>query len=195
MEWIAIPFCRGSSPPRSRTWVSCTGGFFPFRAPGKPDSWLSSFQEALYYYFGICCSLFPGITSGLFFSSQTSEFHWSLSCSSVNWGPNRWGHTSFGWLLTVGGIPWPVSWRLLTVFCLVAVPIFCRILSLQPCPRQVNQRTPPSTRNGRYTGKPPQSCASLSQTVLVSLAPFLLFSLWEEFCLISKVSHTSSHLL
>ena len=29
LEWVAIPFSRGSSQPRDRTWVSCiTGGFF-----------------------------------------------------------------------------------------------------------------------------------------------------------------------
>ena len=29
LEWIAIPFSRGSSQPRDRTWVSCiAGGFF-----------------------------------------------------------------------------------------------------------------------------------------------------------------------
>ena len=29
LEWVATPFCRGSSWPRDRTWVSCVaGGFF-----------------------------------------------------------------------------------------------------------------------------------------------------------------------
>ena len=29
LEWVAIPFSRGSSQPRDRTWVSCiAGGFF-----------------------------------------------------------------------------------------------------------------------------------------------------------------------
>ena len=28
VEWVAIPFCRGSSPPRDRTWVSCITGRF-----------------------------------------------------------------------------------------------------------------------------------------------------------------------
>ena len=27
-EWVAIHFSRGSSPPRDRTWVSCTEGRF-----------------------------------------------------------------------------------------------------------------------------------------------------------------------
>ena len=29
LEWVAVPFSRGSSPPRDRTQVSCiAGGFF-----------------------------------------------------------------------------------------------------------------------------------------------------------------------
>ena len=29
LEWVAFPFCRGSSQPRDRTQVSCiAGGFF-----------------------------------------------------------------------------------------------------------------------------------------------------------------------
>ena len=26
LEWVAIPFSRGSSQPRDRTWVFCTAG-------------------------------------------------------------------------------------------------------------------------------------------------------------------------
>ena len=34
LEWIAIPFSRGSSRPRNRTWVSCIAGrFFTVWAP------------------------------------------------------------------------------------------------------------------------------------------------------------------
>ena len=37
LEWVAIPFSRGSSPPRDRTQVSCTAGeFFTTEPPGKP---------------------------------------------------------------------------------------------------------------------------------------------------------------
>ena len=28
LEWVAIPFSRGSSPPRGQTWVSCIAGRF-----------------------------------------------------------------------------------------------------------------------------------------------------------------------
>ena len=37
LEWVAIPFFRGSSRPRDRAQVSCTaGGFFTTEPPGKP---------------------------------------------------------------------------------------------------------------------------------------------------------------
>ena len=35
MEWVAIPFSRGSSPPRNQTCVSCIAGRFS-EPPGKP---------------------------------------------------------------------------------------------------------------------------------------------------------------
>ena len=40
LEWVALPFCRGSSQPKDRTQVSCiTGGFFTNREPqGKPKN-------------------------------------------------------------------------------------------------------------------------------------------------------------
>ena len=28
LEWVAIPFCRGSPQPRDGTWVSCIAGRF-----------------------------------------------------------------------------------------------------------------------------------------------------------------------
>ena len=37
LEWVAFPFSRGSSQPRSWTGVSCTaGGFFTNELSGKP---------------------------------------------------------------------------------------------------------------------------------------------------------------
>ena len=36
LQWGAIPFSRGSTQPRDRTWVSCTAGrFFTAEPPGK----------------------------------------------------------------------------------------------------------------------------------------------------------------
>ena len=37
LEWVAIPFSRGSSPPRDRTWVSCIAGRLPTEPPGRSD--------------------------------------------------------------------------------------------------------------------------------------------------------------
>ena len=40
LKWVAIPFSRGSSPPRDPTrvsYISCTAdGFFTTEPPGKP---------------------------------------------------------------------------------------------------------------------------------------------------------------
>ena len=39
LEWVAIPFSRGSSWPKARTWVPGTaGGFFTTEPLGKPSS-------------------------------------------------------------------------------------------------------------------------------------------------------------
>ena len=35
LEWVAISFSRGSSPPRGQTWVSCTADSFLTEPPGK----------------------------------------------------------------------------------------------------------------------------------------------------------------
>ena len=43
LEWIAIPFSRGSSQPRDQTRVSCTAaGFFSAEPLGKPLALISS---------------------------------------------------------------------------------------------------------------------------------------------------------
>ena len=43
LEWVAIPFSRGSSQSRDRTWVSCIAGrFFPSRATRKPTPLIHS---------------------------------------------------------------------------------------------------------------------------------------------------------
>ena len=36
LEWVAIPFSRGSSPPRDRTQVSLQADSLPSEPPGKP---------------------------------------------------------------------------------------------------------------------------------------------------------------
>ena len=45
LEWVIIPFSRGSSWPRDQTHVSCTAGrFFTTEPPGKPLTCIISFQ-------------------------------------------------------------------------------------------------------------------------------------------------------
>ena len=47
LEWVAIPFSRGSSWPRSRTWVSCiVGGFFTIWATSYLRARISVLSEA-----------------------------------------------------------------------------------------------------------------------------------------------------
>ena len=39
LEWVAIPFSKGSSPPKDWTQVSCISGrFFTTEPPGKPQT-------------------------------------------------------------------------------------------------------------------------------------------------------------
>ena len=46
LEWVALSFSRGSSPPRDQTWVPCiAGGFFTFL--GNKSKFYSSFSAML----------------------------------------------------------------------------------------------------------------------------------------------------
>ena len=66
LEWIAIPFSRGSSRPRDRTPVSCTAGiFFTVWDTGKSHyNLITSFKTP---------SSYTGIT---FWSTRTSTYEW-----------------------------------------------------------------------------------------------------------------------
>jgi len=51
LEWVAIPFSRGSSQCRDQTQVShITGGFFNSWAPGKPFTSISSLKSDAQYF-------------------------------------------------------------------------------------------------------------------------------------------------
>ena len=79
LEWVAIPFSRGSSWPRDRTQVSCiTGRFFIVWATW--EAMKENFQTKMRQMSG--CNL-----------KKTSQFWDRLICSSsvVLWGP--WWHT------------------------------------------------------------------------------------------------------
>ena len=57
LEWVAIPFSRGSPQPRDRTQVSCIAGrFFTSKPPGKPALELKSKSES---HSVVCNSLRP----------------------------------------------------------------------------------------------------------------------------------------
>ena len=49
LEWVAIPFSKGSSQPRDRTWVSCIAGrFFTVWAPREAHTSNTAFQKVSY---------------------------------------------------------------------------------------------------------------------------------------------------
>ena len=59
LEWVAISFCRGSSRPRNRTWVSCTSRWVLYHwAPGKPKAqWVCPKSQS---WKGWSQALYPG---------------------------------------------------------------------------------------------------------------------------------------
>ena len=65
LEWVAMPFSRGSSQPRNQTYVSCTEGrFFTAEPPGKPllqGMWVESPVEELRSHI-LCSEVKPNQT-------------------------------------------------------------------------------------------------------------------------------------
>ena len=65
LEWVAMPFSRGSSQPRNQTYVSCTEGrFFTAEPPGKPllqGMWAESPVEELRSHI-LCSEVKPNQT-------------------------------------------------------------------------------------------------------------------------------------
>ena len=54
LEWVAIPFSRGSSQPRDRTYVSCLAGrFFTTEPPGRHPTMLY-LQIFFFFFFHLC---------------------------------------------------------------------------------------------------------------------------------------------
>ena len=133
LEWVAHPFSRGSSQPRNRTQVSCTGGGFftswSTRAahlhcglhifpaprmicrcePGSVKSWLSVLQRfPLHRRQFKAPSTPPGYPSGLI--SYCSRFLSRLPCCFLNmFCPVLW---FFHWLFF---LPWIC--KVLCMFC------------------------------------------------------------------------------
>ena len=105
LEWVAVPFSRGSSQPRDRTQVShIAGGFLPAEPPGKPKNTevgslcLLPTQESnqgllhcrqILYYFNhevspvSCVQLFatPGTVQSMEFSRQEYWSGWPFPSS------------------------------------------------------------------------------------------------------------------
>ena len=53
LEWVAIFFSKGSSPPRDQTHISCIAGrFFTSESPGKPQS--TSIESESAFFFECC---------------------------------------------------------------------------------------------------------------------------------------------
>ena len=74
LEWVAIPFCRGSSWLRDSTPVSCIAGrFLPSEPPGKPELLYTQFSSVAQLCLTLCnpmdCS-----TPGLPAHHQLPEF-------------------------------------------------------------------------------------------------------------------------
>ena len=85
LEWVAIPFSRGSSPPRYWTWVSCTAAkFLTLWAARK--AWFS-LTELCYFYSmtdggntGICRAPLP-----ISFSASPRVWHFCALIVCVIW--------------------------------------------------------------------------------------------------------------
>ena len=65
MEWVAIPFCRGSSPPRDWTCVSCIAGSFFTRC--------TEIETQISHGISICCFSIPWSSHATSCSSPSSS--------------------------------------------------------------------------------------------------------------------------
>ena len=73
LEWIAIPFSRGSSGPRDQIWVSCTAGrFFTIWATREAPVTLLGWAKL-----GVICSLQGSFASVFLASLCWSQEDWS----------------------------------------------------------------------------------------------------------------------
>ena len=91
LEWVAIPFYRGSSWPRDQTWVSSIASrSFTFERPGKPPSdWSKKWVLALAINTGLASAeVFCSLKTFLFLSMKTFYLHpfFCLMNSLINSG-------------------------------------------------------------------------------------------------------------
>lgn len=129
------------------------------------DPRLSSFSMALCCHLGIFHPLSPVITSGLCFSPQTAELHWSMLCTCMNWGPNKFTLTLAGHLLL--GNTWT---RFLKTACSsVGVPKFLHYPQLPVLPQTSQQGDFSFMGKLKAHREASSSLLSLSQIFLVFL--------------------------
>ena len=81
LEWVVIPFSRGSSQTRDQTQVSCIAGRFP---PGKPTYYLLTFWISLFSFanYVLCLKLSAAF---FFFFLLLTFFHkaYLALCSQI----------------------------------------------------------------------------------------------------------------
>ena len=83
LEWVAIPFSRGSSQRRAQTWVSCTaGGFFTIWATREAHSVSSQCANTVAFIFSLTAGLeglvpLSGIKPGPQAVELQSPNHWT----------------------------------------------------------------------------------------------------------------------
>ena len=107
LEWVAIPFSKGSSWPRDRTWVSCIAGrFFTIWASGKPI-WLSgkpNIYTPLFILYYMIVTLqewvkfFPLLESYTLAPSCKELTHWKRLMLGGIEGRRRRGRQRMRWL-------------------------------------------------------------------------------------------------
>ena len=57
LEWVAVPFSRGSSQPRGRTRSALQADSLPFESPGNSILYLKLLQNN--GYISLCCTMYP----------------------------------------------------------------------------------------------------------------------------------------
>ena len=88
LEWVAIHFSRGSSPPRDWTYVSCIAGrFYTIWATREAQSYSYSMPKCMetwifktHVSFTFHCPIFPA----LFLKPPNLDFHYLLSIFSMH---------------------------------------------------------------------------------------------------------------
>ena len=74
LEWVAIPFSRGTSQPRDRTVVSCIAGrFFTYRATGKSIVQTPASQQCAHKMKATACPSFPSFPLACVCMSPSSQ--------------------------------------------------------------------------------------------------------------------------